>query len=128
MFALRQHWLNARGVELSETPSVTMDERGARVTPAVAAALVTYLDHVRLGDQEQLRTVAISGVLAVRYYDAAQATLRWGAGHRHGVIQVITIPDDSPRIATPEQRRQHHGSSRIQPPELARSTRFRATH
>lgn len=105
VFALRQHWLSTRGVELSETPSVTLDERGAQVTSAVAAALVTYLDNVRLGDQEQLRAVPISGVLAVRYYDAAQATLRFGAGHRHGVIQVITIPDESPRIVAPDQRR-----------------------
>lgn len=92
VFALRRTWLNTRGIELSETPRVTLlVGGGAIVTPATNPTLVVYLDNVRLGDQEQLRQLPVDGVLEVRFYDAAQATYRWGAGHNHGAIQVLTV-------------------------------------
>jgi hypothetical protein len=94
VFALRKQWLNTRGVELSETPGVSMSESGGAVTSA-APTLIAYLDNARLGDMEQLRTMPLTGVVAVRYYDAAQATQRFGAGHRHGVIQVITVAEQA---------------------------------
>lgn len=111
VFALRKQWLHTRGVELSETPGVSMSETGGRVTSA-APTLVAYLDNARLGDLEQLRTLPLTGVVAVRYYDAAQATQRFGAGHRHGVIQVITVADQPEAVGPigPEEIQQ----SRIQ--------------
>lgn len=93
VYTLRRPWLNTRGIELSETPSVTMlDGGGAIVTPASNPTLVVYLDNVRLGDQEDLRTIPVDGVIEVRFFDAAQATYKWGAGHNHGAIQVLTVP------------------------------------
>ena len=54
--------------------------------------LMVYLDNAKLGSVEQLRTLPIGGVVAVRYFTGSEATYRWGAGHGHGVIQVLTSP------------------------------------
>jgi hypothetical protein len=94
VFARRRQWLNTRGVELSETPRVTLGERSATVTPADNPILVVYLDNVKVGDQAQLRNIPLDGVMEVKFYDASQATWRWGAGHNHGAIQVLTVTDD----------------------------------
>lgn len=91
VFARRRQWLNTRGVELSETPRVTLGERSAVVTPADNPILVVYLDNVKVGDQAQLRNIPLDGVTEVQFFDAAQATWRWGAGHNHGAIQVLTV-------------------------------------
>lgn len=95
VYSLRRQWLNARGIELSETPRVTIGERGTSVTPASNPTIVVYLDNVRLGDHAQLRLLPIDGVTQVRYFDASQATYRWGAGHNHGAIHVLTVTDGS---------------------------------
>lgn len=91
VYARRRQWLNLRGLSLAETPSIEQDmKRGGRVTEAKEASLVVYLDNARLGDWEQLRALPLNGVTEIRYYDAAQASQRWGPGHEHGVIQVLT--------------------------------------
>lgn len=51
--------------------------------------VVAYVDDVRLGDVEQLRTVMRGTVREIRYIGASDATTRWGTGHSNGVIQVI---------------------------------------
>ena len=50
---------------------------------------VAYVDDIRLGDLEQLRTVMRATVREIRYISASDATTRWGTGHSNGVIQVI---------------------------------------
>lgn len=90
VYSLRRVWLNTRGIEMSETPQVHGDPRsGVLVIPGNPTIMV-YLDHAQLGDMEILKTVPVATVMEVVYYDAAQATLRWGAGHNHGAIQVMT--------------------------------------
>lgn len=99
VYSLRKQWLNPRGAELSEAPEIAQDQqRGGRVVKEGTPLMVVYLDNARMGDQEQLRTIPLAGVVTVRYYDPAAATLKWGQGHRHGAIQVITA---SETIATP---------------------------
>lgn len=90
VYSLRRSWLNTRGIEVSETPQVHGDPRsGVVVTPGNPTIMV-YLDNGNMGDMVALKAIAINGVAAVRYYDAAQATQKWGAGHNHGAIQVLT--------------------------------------
>ena len=96
VFTLRRQWLNLRGIELSETPRVVVGERSATVTAANNPTLVVYLDNAKVGDQEVLKNIPIDGVIEVRFHDAAQATYRWGSGHNHGAIQVLTIPTSQP--------------------------------
>jgi hypothetical protein len=49
---------------------------------------VVYIANVRQGSVEVLRSIAITGVLALRYLDAVSATTRYGDGHSGGVIEV----------------------------------------
>lgn len=89
--ALRRQWLNVQHMSIRETPTITAQGKsGARVTPAGDATLLVYLDRVRVGDIEALRSLPIAGVVAVRYYTAAEALRRWGSGHEHGAIEVLT--------------------------------------
>jgi hypothetical protein len=55
--------------------------------------LIIYLDNARLGTTSQLRSLPVAGVIGIRYYNGAEATYRWGAGHQHGAIQVLTVID-----------------------------------
>jgi hypothetical protein len=89
--ALRKQWLNLQNISLRETPTITAQgKRGALVTPANDPTLIVYLDNVKLGDVEELRSLPLAGALEVRYYNAGQAMRRWGSGHEHGAIEVIT--------------------------------------
>ena len=89
--ALRKSWLNVQHTSVRETPTITpQSRREALVTPAGDATLLVYLDNIRVGELEELRSMNIAGVVEVRYYNPAQAMRRWGSGHEHGAIEVIT--------------------------------------
>lgn len=75
VFALRRPWLNLRGVDGLSGDGDTMK---------------LYLDNVRLGDVEQLRTMSVEHVLSITHYSGPDATYRWGAGNVHGAIEVRT--------------------------------------
>jgi hypothetical protein len=58
--------------------------------PQAEGNVVVYLDQSRLGGPEALQTIMVASVTAVRYYGASEAEARFGLGHLHGAIQVIT--------------------------------------
>lgn len=72
---LRPSWLASRG------PS--------SVTNSTPTAVDVYMDGNFLGQADYLRDVRISDATAVRYWDAGQASVRFGMGHPRGVIEVI---------------------------------------
>ena len=82
--ALRTNWLQTRGTDSFNTPSQVW----------------VYVDNVKYGDVESLRTIHPSTILNIRHYDANEATARWGIGHGAGVIQVTTLTDRS-TVAVP---------------------------
>ena len=54
------------------------------------AAIQVYLDGVRVGDISALSTVQTLPVQYIRYYNAQDATSRWGVDHGAGAIYVST--------------------------------------
>jgi hypothetical protein len=58
--------------------------------PESEGDVVVYLDQSRFGGPETLRTLAVTGITAVRYYNPTEAQARFGLGHLHGAIQIIT--------------------------------------
>jgi hypothetical protein len=58
--------------------------------PDTEGDVVVYIDRSRLGGPESLRTLQVAGVVVVRHYSASEAEARFGLGHMHGAIQVIT--------------------------------------
>jgi hypothetical protein len=74
--ALRSNWLKTRGTDSFQSPSQVR----------------VYLDNASLGDTATLRTIAISTIAYIRYFDGIAATARWGLDHGAGVIYVSTRP------------------------------------
>jgi hypothetical protein len=72
--ALRTNWLKPRGADSFNSPSV----------------VIVYLDNVKYGGVETLRSIALHNIQQIRHYDANEAQARWGVGHAAGVIQVTT--------------------------------------
>lgn len=72
---LRPEWLRGRGTHvIGENSEQTLQ---------------VYLDDVRLGGVRFLADVPAQTIRSIHFFDAAAATLRWGAGHSHGVILII---------------------------------------
>jgi hypothetical protein len=86
VLGLRPAWLKARGPDSFESPS----------------EVIVYLDNSKLGTVESLRGLNLAIVQAIRRFDAAEATARWGPGHAQGVVQVITEP--GPRSPAPNEQ------------------------
>jgi len=69
---LRPQWLRARGA--------------ARISGRVQVAV--FVDDVRRGEIDQLRTIRLEGVDRVEFFSATEATTRWGTDVAGGVIAV----------------------------------------
>ena len=75
--ALRSVWLQQRTpVRLSSAGSTN--------------PVWVYRDGTRVGGPEVLRNLSTSEVAEVRYFDAVQASQRWGINHENGVIHVTS--------------------------------------
>ena len=72
--ALRSNWLHTRGTDSFRTPGQVW----------------VYLDNVRMGGVESLRSITTESIAFVRYFDGVAATERWGLDHGQGVIFVST--------------------------------------
>lgn len=71
---LRPEWLSSRGP--------------ASVTNSTPTSVDIYMNGTMLGKAEYLRDVRIQDVTDVRYWDAGQASARFGMGHPRGVIEI----------------------------------------
>jgi hypothetical protein len=72
---LHPDWLRGRGLtSLTGTP------------PKV----VVYLDGQHLGELSMLARLTLNGIKEIRFYNASDATQKWGTGHTAGVIEVVT--------------------------------------
>ena len=84
---LRQHSFTNAYDAVASLHSNWLQKRGTDSFIAPGEILV-YVDEVRLGGIETLRSVASSSIVYIRYFDGIAATNRWGVGHSNGVIQV----------------------------------------
>ena len=74
--AMRSNWLTSRGPNSFQT----------------STEVQVYLDGVRMGGVETLRTIDVRPVTYIRYFDGIAATARWGLDHGAGAIYVSTHP------------------------------------
>jgi len=86
---LRPRWLNTRGADVMNKPPV-VDSLGMATGAEAADIVQVYLDGEPLGGVSELARIATDQVQRVEYYDMRAATLRWGGGLTHGVINVLT--------------------------------------
>ena len=73
---LRPEYLRSRG-------------RSSLRDPAPATAVV-YVDDIRFGELDSLRTMNADQILRVQYVNAADATTRYGTDHLGGAIIITT--------------------------------------
>lgn len=71
---LRSRWLVARG----------------RSSMSSSAPVVVFIDNVQAGEVGVLYNVAVERITQIRYFDASDATSRWGTGYSGGAIEVVT--------------------------------------
>lgn len=90
--ALRPQWLRVRGDNVRGAPVSAETGFGERGTGEgfAAGSPNVYLNNARMGPAESLRQIPLSGVRYIRWFSAAEANLRWGAGNAHGAILVST--------------------------------------
>lgn len=60
----------------------------ASIQDPAAQFPVVYVDGVRAGGIDALRTIGATDVLEIRYINSTDATTRYGTGHTGGVIEV----------------------------------------
>jgi len=87
---LRPLWLQKRGIQNpGETGRASSNGRDLTVIPGTGGIMV-YLDNARVGEVDALREIPVSSLSGARYLDAAAATQRFGGGHPHGAIVLLT--------------------------------------
>lgn len=52
--------------------------------------IVVYIDNVALGGPESLKSIDVQSVQSARFLNASEAQMRYGVGHMHGAIVVVT--------------------------------------
>lgn len=52
--------------------------------------IVVYVDNVALGGPESLKSIDVQSVQTARFLNASEAQMRYGVGHMHGAIVVVT--------------------------------------
>jgi hypothetical protein len=71
-------------------PAWMMRNRPTALMPQNEGELIVYVDGTRYGNIESLRQFVPNAVQTVRYYSPSDAEARFGPGHLHGAIEVIT--------------------------------------
>lgn len=71
---LRPGWLRVRGPDSFRQITVVK----------------VYYDNAFLGGPESLRNIRVDGVMSLQFFDASEATQRWGIGNTQGAILVST--------------------------------------
>jgi hypothetical protein len=72
--ALRPNWLRGRSPGTVQNPG--------------GGAVVVYVDDLRVGGVEHLRSLPSNTIASMRYLDSGDATTRFGTGHMGGAILV----------------------------------------
>jgi hypothetical protein len=86
----RPSWLSVRGSATFETRTVQDPYSATRkpMTVGVEPSIIVYVDAVRHGSHEVLRSMSTEDVESIERLDAASATQRFGTGHEHGAIVI----------------------------------------
>jgi len=81
---LRPLWLRSRGQDvLHPDPPEGYD-------PRTTSGVRVYMNGTLLGGLDALDQVSIHSIMGVQFFDAAAASLRWGAGNEDGAILLTT--------------------------------------
>jgi hypothetical protein len=90
--ARRPRWLSTRGSNTFREGGrvVGYDDRSVIIEDAKDETIVVYLDGAKLGGVQMLREIPVASIVSIRHLDERAATFRYGTGHDHGAIVVLT--------------------------------------
>ncbi|MHC4149455.1 MAG: hypothetical protein ACYSR5_08220 [Planctomycetota bacterium] len=71
---LRPHWLRSRGVRSIEYSR--------------ASSPIVYIDDIRIGEIDNLESIAVEHIVEIRYLVASDASIRLGRNHAGGAILI----------------------------------------
>ena len=80
--------MNALELVRSERPQ-WLFRRGNR-TISGNSDIVVYLDGTRIGGPDALANIPAISIHGMRFYSDREAQFKWGVGHLHGAIEVIS--------------------------------------
>ncbi len=83
----RPRWLSVRGSSTLRT-AAGIDNLGQPMLYPAEAQIAVYIDDVKHGSQETLRSMSTNTVETIQYLDAASATQRFGTNHEYGAILI----------------------------------------
>ncbi|MDQ3515676.1 MAG: hypothetical protein M3403_02735 [Gemmatimonadota bacterium] len=83
----RPRWLSVRGSSTLRTSAGT-DMLGKPMTYPAEAEIAVYIDDVKHGSQETLRSMSTNTIETIQYLDAGSATQRFGTNHEYGAILI----------------------------------------
>ncbi len=84
--AARPMWLRMRAgarLQVTGTPAP-----GGALNELAPQEIFVYVDGVKFGNQESLRSLSTHDVGSLQFFDASSATQRWGTGHPNGAILI----------------------------------------
>lgn len=77
IYKLRPQWLRSRGIKSINFPE--------------ASQPVVYVNRAEYGSINSLNNIPISNIAEVRYFNASDATTKYGSNHTGGVIEITTF-------------------------------------
>ena len=88
---LRPQFLRTRGT-IPTGGMTSRNDAGSAQAGQLAGTvqIAVYLDDTVLGSVDALKQIETSMIGEIRYYNASDATTKWGTGNSAGAIQVIT--------------------------------------
>ncbi|MEX1187391.1 MAG: hypothetical protein WEA80_12445 [Gemmatimonadaceae bacterium] len=84
----RSNWLSTRGSATLRTRAAADPLGGTPVTVGIEPVIIVYVDNVRQGTHEILRSMSTDDVESIERLDSMNATQRFGTGHEHGAILI----------------------------------------
>ena len=84
------HMYNAYDVVSTLRPGFLHSHGPTTLTQGDTGLPKVYLNHMLYGDIESLKTMEVSGIQEIHYYNGTEASNRFGLGNVAGAIEVIT--------------------------------------
>ncbi|HUR92329.1 MAG TPA: hypothetical protein VMY38_06615 [Gemmatimonadaceae bacterium] len=88
--SLRSNWFHVRGSATMQSRDAVDPYSGKAVTVPLEPVIVVYVDGIRFGVDENLKSMPTTDIALIERLDAVTATQRFGTNHEHGAI-VITM-------------------------------------
>ena len=88
--SLRPNWFHVRGSATMQSRDAVDPYSGRAVTVPLEPVIVVYVDGIRFGVDENLKSMPTTDIALIERLDAVTATQRFGTNHEHGAI-VITM-------------------------------------